>query len=166
MLLYCTSVCKRPQSSPQFCSASVIFSLYKVYSTSLLNICAVKCALNTDLVKSTVPLFDYIFSTVHILFQTLPEKRKEKFSESKENWTASTHNWEKVFREQAFREQTGQGTAVKGLSVQENQGETQSSKNCFFIVYGFVTLDWEHCIVRMRTIAELWIKSSRVVDEI
>jgi hypothetical protein len=130
--LYCTSVCERPQSSPQFCSASVIFSLYKVYSTSLLNICAVKCALSTDLVKSTVPLFDFIFGTVHILFQTLPEKRKGKFSESDENWTASTHNLEKVFREKAFRKQTGQGTAVKGLSVQENPGEIQSSKNWFF----------------------------------
>ncbi len=50
----------------------------------------------------------------------------------------STHNWEKVFREQAFRKQTEQGTAVKGISVPENSGEMQSSKNWFFQVYSIV----------------------------
>jgi hypothetical protein len=78
-----------------------------------------------------------------------------------ENCTASTHNWE-----QAFRKQKGQGTAVKGLRVQENPCETQNSKTCFLKVYSSVTPDWEYGIVWMRTIAELWIKSNRGVDKI
>jgi hypothetical protein len=78
---------------------------------------------------------------------------------TEENCTVQpcTHNWEKVFREQAFRKQTGQGTAVKGISVPENPGEMQNSKTCFLIIYSSVTPDWEYGIVRMRT--------SRVVDK-